>query len=164
MQNVVNYNTVIAVDNPELKLRPGMTATVSILVARRDQVLKIPKAALRFQPKLSEEEREDLENLLPSAGRSFAGMGRTGVGRPAQALAGRAEVWILTPEGFLRPITVRLGISDDQFTELIGDGLQQGRVSDRGDGRRRTQRRSISAVDYVRSTAVALLRAWEEPS
>ncbi len=64
VQNVVNYNTVIAVDNPELKLRPGMTATVSILVARRDQVLKIPKAALRFQPKLSEEERDEIEASL----------------------------------------------------------------------------------------------------
>jgi HlyD family secretion protein len=42
VQTVVNYNTVIAVDNPELKLRPGMTATVSILIARRDNVLKSP--------------------------------------------------------------------------------------------------------------------------
>src|SRR5690606_5156844 len=60
VQNVVNYNTVIAVDNPELKLRPGMTATVSILVAQRHNVLKIPKAALRFQPQLTEQEREEI--------------------------------------------------------------------------------------------------------
>src|SRR5215471_16911959 len=58
VQNVVNYNAVIAVDNPELKLRPGMTATVSILVAQREHVLKIPKAALRFQPQLTPKERE----------------------------------------------------------------------------------------------------------
>src|SRR5262245_42904257 len=64
VQSVVNYNTVIAVNNPELKLRPGMTATVSILVAQRQQVLKIPKAALRFQPKLSDAERQDLEKYL----------------------------------------------------------------------------------------------------
>ena len=49
----VNYNAVIAVDNPEQKLKPGMTATVSILVAQRQNVLKIPKAALRFQPQLT---------------------------------------------------------------------------------------------------------------
>ena len=60
VQNVVNYDTVIAVDNPELKLKPGMTATVSILVAQRDNVLKVPKAALRFQPQLTEREREQL--------------------------------------------------------------------------------------------------------
>jgi hypothetical protein len=39
---------------------------------------------------------------------------------------GLPKVWILTPEGFLRPVAVRLGISDDQFTELIGDSLQEG--------------------------------------
>src|SRR5262249_25209255 len=58
VRNVVNYNAVIAVDNPDLKLRPGMTATVSILVAQREQVLKIPKTALRFQPQLTSKERE----------------------------------------------------------------------------------------------------------
>jgi HlyD family secretion protein len=55
---VVNYNAVIAVDNAEGKLRPGMTATVSILVAQREDVLKIPKTALRFQPQLTPKERE----------------------------------------------------------------------------------------------------------
>jgi HlyD family secretion protein len=57
-QNVANYNAVIAVDNPEQKLKPGMTATVSILVAQRQNVLKIPKATLRFQPQLTSQERE----------------------------------------------------------------------------------------------------------
>ena len=66
VQNVVNYNAVIAVNNPELKFKPGMTATVSILVAQRDKVLKIPKAALRFQPKLTPQEREQF-NGLPEA-------------------------------------------------------------------------------------------------
>jgi HlyD family secretion protein len=140
VQNVVNYNTVIAVDNPELKLRPGMTATVSVLVAQRNQVLKIPKAALRFQPKLSEQEREDLEKYLQAR---RDGGSRDGAMPVSEAQRkrwqGMPKVWILTPEGFLRPITVRLGISDDQFTELLGDGLQQGQelvtgVTD-GDGR-----------------------------
>ena len=127
VQSVVNYNTVIAVDNPELKLRPGMTATVSILVAQREQALKIPKAALRFQPKLSEEEREDVERFLRER--------RDGGSRDGSATVSEAQrkrwqsapkVWILTSEGFLRPVAVRLGISDDQFTELIGEGLQAG--------------------------------------
>lgn len=48
--NVVNYTTVIDVPNPERKLKPGMTATVSIEVARADDVLRVPAAALRFQP------------------------------------------------------------------------------------------------------------------
>jgi HlyD family secretion protein len=49
-QNVVTYETVITVDNPEQKLFPGMTADVSILVVKRDNVLKIPNAALRYTP------------------------------------------------------------------------------------------------------------------
>jgi hypothetical protein len=50
VQNVVTYATVIDVPNPDLKLKPGMTATVNIEVARRDDVLRIPNAALRFRP------------------------------------------------------------------------------------------------------------------
>jgi HlyD family secretion protein len=127
VQSVVNYNTVIAVNNPELKLRPGMTATVAILVARLDQALKIPKAALRFQPKLSEEEREELEKYVRER--------RDGGARDDAVPVTEAQrrrwqstpkVWMLTPEGFLRPAVVRLGISDDQFTELLGDSLREG--------------------------------------
>ncbi len=50
VQNVVTYNTIITVDNAELKLRPGMTATVSVIVHRADDALRIPAAALRFRP------------------------------------------------------------------------------------------------------------------
>jgi HlyD family secretion protein len=50
VQNVVTYSTVIAVPNPELKLKPGMTANVNIEIARRSDVLRIPNAALRFRP------------------------------------------------------------------------------------------------------------------
>ena len=50
VQNVVTYDVVIAVGNPDLKLRPGMTANASIIIAQRDGVLKIPNAAFRFRP------------------------------------------------------------------------------------------------------------------
>ena len=50
VQNVVTYSTVISVPNPELKLKPGMTANVTIEVARRNNVLRVPNAALRFRP------------------------------------------------------------------------------------------------------------------
>src|SRR2546427_3577733 len=49
-QNVVTYETIIGVSNANLKLKPGMTANVSLIVARRDNVLKVPNAALRFRP------------------------------------------------------------------------------------------------------------------
>jgi HlyD family secretion protein len=50
VQNVVVYSTVIAVPNPQFKLKPGMTATAEIEIARRDDVLRVPSAALRFRP------------------------------------------------------------------------------------------------------------------
>jgi len=53
VQNVVTYNVVIQVRNPDLKLRPGMTANASILVAQRGSVLKIPNSALRFRPEFA---------------------------------------------------------------------------------------------------------------
>jgi HlyD family secretion protein len=139
VQNVVNYNTVIALDNPELKLRPGMTATVSILVARRDQVLKIPKAALRFQPKLSEEEREEIAIYLRDRRDGGSPDGAAPVSEAQRKRwQGSPTVWSLTPEGFLRPIQVQLGISDEQFSELIDGGLREGQalvIGMDGDGR-----------------------------
>ena len=53
LQNVVTYDVVIRVKNPELKLRPGMTANASILVAQRENVLKVPNSALRFRPEFA---------------------------------------------------------------------------------------------------------------
>src|SRR5204863_3594411 len=50
VQNVVTYDTVIGVSNPDLKLKPGMTANVSIVVAQKDNVLEIKNAALRYRP------------------------------------------------------------------------------------------------------------------
>src|SRR5204863_5726309 len=50
VQNVVTYDTVIGVDNKELKLKPGMTANVSIIIAHKDNVLQLKNAALRYRP------------------------------------------------------------------------------------------------------------------
>jgi hypothetical protein len=75
VQNVVTYSTVIAVPNPELKLKPGMTATVTIEVARRTNVLRIPAAALRFRP--TEDMFQALNQELPA---ELRGGGRGGLG------------------------------------------------------------------------------------
>ena len=61
VQNVVTYSTVIDVPNPELKLKPGMTANVNIEIARRDNVLRVPNAAIRFRP------TEDIFDALKQA-------------------------------------------------------------------------------------------------
>jgi len=124
VQNVVNYNAVVAVDNPDLKLRPGMTATVSILVAQREYVLKIPKPALRFQPQLTPKEREQFATAFQQH-QAMHAPGSTGA-TLRRAWQITPKVWTLTPEGTLSPITVRLGINDDQFSELQDGDLQEG--------------------------------------
>ena len=71
VQNVVTYDTIVAFDNPEQKLFPGMTAYVSIPVASESDVVKIPNGALRFKPEISEEQRRALyaKYNIPETGR-----------------------------------------------------------------------------------------------
>lgn len=109
-QNVVTYDVVIAVANPDLKLMPGMTANVKVLVAEKANVLKVPNAALRFRP--------------PLAG------GRELPGGAVQAAASRRrgeeqQVWVLV-NGQLKPIPVKLGMTDGAFTEVVEGALHEG--------------------------------------
>jgi HlyD family secretion protein len=90
VQNVVTYSTVIDVPNPDLRLKPGMTANVNIEVARRSNVLRVPNAALRFRPT-----RDTLQALnqpiTPDIERALGG-GRGGFGRgqnPGQGFGGQ---------------------------------------------------------------------------
>ncbi|MGD8841959.1 MAG: efflux RND transporter periplasmic adaptor subunit [Gammaproteobacteria bacterium] len=101
---VVKYNCVVHVDNDDLALKPGMTATVAIEVERRSEVLKVPNAALRFVPPISADE----------VARLRAGLD-----------AGEAVVW--TPAGTgLEPRRVTLGLVGEQETEIAGDGVSAG--------------------------------------
>lgn len=75
VQNVVTYNAVVQVANPELRLKPGMTANVTFLVAERQETLKIPNAALRFQPEGAKPESASQETQAPQA-RGGAGRGQ----------------------------------------------------------------------------------------
>jgi HlyD family secretion protein len=86
VQNVVTYSTLIDVPNPDLKLKPGMTANVNIEIARKANVLRVPNAALRFRPTrdtflaLNQEVTPDIERAL--------GGGRGGFGRGGQNAQG----------------------------------------------------------------------------
>jgi HlyD family secretion protein len=101
--NVVTYDVVIRVQNKELKLKPGMTAEVSILVAHRDDTLRIPRAALRFIPP---------PNAL--------------VERNSQEPNGSPVVWIPAESKKIKPVKINPGISDDNFTEIVGGDLREG--------------------------------------
>src|SRR6476620_8393934 len=103
VQNVVTYNVVIGVDNKDLRLKPGMTANVSIVVAQRDNVLKVPNAALRFVPPKSE-----LVASRPMEGT----IAREGVGRmaPGGGPTGR-PIWKQAENGEPLATRVQTGIS-----------------------------------------------------
>jgi HlyD family secretion protein len=108
VQNVVTYDTVIGVNNADLKLKPGMTANVSIVGAQRDSILKISNAALRFRPS---------DATPPPAG---AGERH---GKPGEPTTGRT-VYVLRSSK-PSPVQIKTGISDGIFTE-VQDGLKEG--------------------------------------
>lgn len=113
VQNVVTYNVVISVDNPELILLPGMTAYVSIAVNKRSDVLMVPNAALRFRPpEAAPASPEPRPNGKPEDRK-----------RKRDALAG--TVYILQGDS-LKAVPVQLGITDNRNTEVAGGDLKAG--------------------------------------
>jgi HlyD family secretion protein len=105
VQNVVTYDVIIEVENPELKLKPGMTANVSIVVAEKRNVLKIPNAALRFQP--YGEEKESRQSLKIERGT-------------------QNRVWVLLADAKLKSVLVKLGTNNIKHYELIEGDLKEG--------------------------------------
>jgi HlyD family secretion protein len=124
VQNVVTYDVLVAVANPELKLKPGMTANVSIVVAQRNGVLCVPNAALRFRPS------EAQGSNVPTGGRagSVPELKLRVSGRPAKAFRPERKVHLLKPGGTTpEPVQIKLGISDNLYTELL-EGLEEGAI------------------------------------
>lgn len=133
-QNVVTYNVVIEVDNPDQLLLPGMTAYVSIQVAERKNVLTVPNAALRFRPQ-GEPARADGAKEGKDAGSRNSGARPPGSGTGSSAGgagnrgkrrdAGSGTVYVLA-DGQLKPVPVRLGITDNRVTEIVDGELKAG--------------------------------------
>ncbi|HEY3202215.1 MAG TPA: efflux RND transporter periplasmic adaptor subunit [Thermoanaerobaculia bacterium] len=132
-QNVVTYPVIIGVSNPDLSLRPNMTANVTIDVATVADVLRIPNAALRFRP----EEKESAatpapeERMARGPGGGSAGaarqLDRTAGGRPRPNRGGQT-VYTLGPPGLGEPraVEIRTGISDGRFTQVVAGNLKPG--------------------------------------
>ncbi len=102
IQNVVTYDVVIDVQNPDLSLRPGMTATVTLTTGHKDGVLKAPLRALRFRPRNS---------TTPALSTRGSSTGR---------------LWVENGDGTLNPLEVRTGLRDDEFVEISSDALSEG--------------------------------------
>jgi HlyD family secretion protein len=111
-QNVVTYSVIVGVDNRDLNLKPGMTANVAIETARKENVLKIPSAALRFKPKRDKETRET--RTRP-----------TGKGAPGMRKEAGQKVYILDKDKKPAPVAIRTGISNDGHVEVTSGSLRE---------------------------------------
>ena len=148
VQNVVTYNVVIDVNNPEQTLKPGMTANLTITIDERNNVLKVPNSALRFRPQDA--------NANSARSGSGQGQGRRGQGNgqqgnaaggsganagggnagggdsnfaPASApvLPGQTRiVWVLGQDGKAQPRRIKIGLSDGASTEVVEGNLNEG--------------------------------------
>lgn len=167
-QNVVTYTTIVEVSNPDLKLRPGMTATASIITAQRHEALKIPNAALRFRPPEAvlaaaatntqaaagaaprngadrvtsgrggrgEDWQQRMQNMSPEERAAMRAKfaGANAARRPPQDASPIRTVYIMEEskggndkKPALKPVKVKIGISDGKDTEII-EGLKEGDV------------------------------------
>jgi len=148
VSNVVSYNTIVAVDNRDLLLRPGMTATVSIVVRKAENALRLPASALRFRPEGYQRPTGGAAAATGTGQRAATGTrpqgqsgGRPG-GVPGAAMAaergpggpggGRGPgrpttVFVPDEKGQPKAVDVRIGVSDGQFVE-VREGLEEGAV------------------------------------
>ena len=115
VQNVVTYDTVIDFENPDEKLLPGQTAYVTIPIGHCTDCVKIPNAALRFTPEMTRTQLQQLYDkyrIPPDATRPHIG--------------GTQVVWMAGKDKKLKPMAVKVGITDYSYTQMHEGGLRQG--------------------------------------
>lgn len=117
VSNVVSYTVVISAANPDLILLPGMTANVRIVTAKKDDVLKVANAALRFRPPAEEGQKSALAGRQPGGG--------SGKARAAPGTGGK--LWVLGADGKPMAVEVKTGIGDGSQTELVEGDIAAGR-------------------------------------
>lgn len=128
-QNVVTYVVVVNVDNSDMKLKPGMTANVSIEVAKKDDVLKLPPAALRFKPKTKGDEaktRGSGEKNGASMQRPTTGAGTPGSGKPGSRKGGNGQQVYILKDNKPAAVTIKTGIANNSSIELVEGTLKEG--------------------------------------
>src|SRR5688572_10633163 len=151
VQNVVTYNVVIDVNNPEQKLKPGMTANLIITIDERNNVLKVPNAALRFTPQDATarrgqgqgqgngagsgggQRRRQQDGNSNNAGTSSDTQQGSGERRFAPASAPVLEgqtrlVWVLGQDGKPQSRRNKVGLTDGSSTEVVEGNLQEGEI------------------------------------
>lgn len=117
---VVTYETVLKVDNKDMSLRPGMTATADITVNKVEDAILVPSAALRFTPPVQEEKKPSgglVTSLLPRP--------PSGTQQPTATNGKEQKVWVLK-NGQLLPVPVTTGATSGGITEILKGDLQPG--------------------------------------
>ncbi len=147
-QNVVTYNVVVDVTNEKSELKPGMTAQVSFVAAQRDDVVRIPSAALRFKPPKDEKEDKKKDDKKDDKKKSASGDIKSEAKSDAKADAkvepksetakadttkpegggrrGIGTVYKLNEKNELVPVQIRTGLASNQHTELVSGDLKPG--------------------------------------
>ncbi|OGQ91632.1 MAG: efflux transporter periplasmic adaptor subunit [Deltaproteobacteria bacterium RIFOXYA12_FULL_58_15] len=134
VQNVVTYDAVIDVDNPDLKLRPGMTTTVTFIYAQKDDVLRVPNAALRFRPPqdvLARQKDDHPKGEAPNrVSDTTMGTGpddrlRDTTDGTAVAPKSTRWIWLMRADAPTR-VAIETGISDGALTEIAKGDVQAG--------------------------------------
>ncbi len=165
-QNVVTYNVLIDAPNPDLKLMPGMTANLNIMVAKESNVLKIESKALRYSPSqdvliemrkqmMSNRNNEGTARPMPggtSRGQIPTGAMRTGgmQGMLSRDLPdGEALVWVKT-EKLIRPKRIKTGLSDGSYTTII-EGLDEGEEVVTGENKKKKEQNGEQKSPFLPS-------------
>ncbi len=124
LQNVVTYDVVISVENPEQLLMPGMTAYVNITLAKRDDALLVPNAALRFRPSdASTAKTRSADKAASNKSGSDKAKGERNKDRSGDAPTG--TVYILE-NGQPKAVRINIGITDSRMTEVLDEKLKEG--------------------------------------
>jgi HlyD family secretion protein len=124
-QNVVTYVVVVNVDNRDLKLMPGMTANVSIVIAKKDDIIKIPPAALRFKPKTADTSAGTAKTK-PGSSAAPAAKGGEGGAKPGERKGGGGQLVYALKDGKPSAVSIKTGIANSSSIELTEGELKEG--------------------------------------
>ncbi len=125
-QNVVTYPVVIEAPNEEMKLLPGMTASVSFQVDVREDALRVPALAIRFVPMPHQVHPEDRKYLEPPKDPKEGEQKLSAAQRANQAKARTKRVVWIQEGPLLRAVPVTTGLTDGQFVEIVNGDLKEG--------------------------------------
>jgi HlyD family secretion protein len=124
VQNVVTYTAVIGVRNQDQALLPGMTANLQIITDEREDVLRIPNAALRFRPSVTSASSDARGSA--QGDQSPRRRERRQDVKQEQDEGGSGRIYRVGPDGNPQPVHVRLGVTDGAYTEILRGDLQEG--------------------------------------